>query len=69
LEPLENIRTLSVANHVISAASVTILAASVTAMQLVADNPLCVCMAGSSHEGGLHYVCRITYRRAAFNGM
>jgi hypothetical protein len=40
LEPLENIRTFLVANHVISAASVTILAKGVTAKQLLSDNGL-----------------------------
>jgi hypothetical protein len=35
-EPFENTLTFLLANHVISAASITILAASVTAMQLVA---------------------------------
>jgi hypothetical protein len=34
-EPFKNSLTFSVANHVISAASITILAASVTAMQLI----------------------------------
>jgi hypothetical protein len=37
LEPFENIRTFLVANHVISAASITILGAGVTATQLKSE--------------------------------